>query len=67
LPFRSVWGIIRTVSAIGRRVDVVVDGASGKTASARDLRRAFGTRWSELAVPAVLRKLMRHASIETTL
>src|SRR5690606_25003806 len=38
-----------------------------KCATAHDLRRAFGTRWSKRVMPAMLQKLMRHASIETTM
>ena len=46
---------------------MIVNAADGKTASAHDLRRTFGTRWAKRVMPAVLRKLMRHASIETTM
>jgi integrase len=52
---------------------VVVDERrkGGKTvrkfASAHDLRRAFGQRWSGRVMPTVLRELMRHASIATTM
>lgn len=35
-------------------------------ASAHDLRRAFGFRWSLIVPPMVLRDLMRHASVQTT-
>lgn len=45
----------------GKPVEVV------KYASAHDLRRAFGFRWSARVMPAVLQQLMRHESIETTL
>jgi integrase len=55
------------VSAIGKRAGVVVDDATGKSASAHDYRRAFGTRWSKRVMPAVLRRLMRHKDIKTTL
>lgn len=57
----------RFVSSIGKLADVVVDGGSGKYASAHDLRRAFGFRWSRKVMPAVLKELMRHAKIETTM
>lgn len=41
---------------------------SGKAfASAHDLRRSFGVRWSKRVMPAVLQKLMRHSSITTTM
>ena len=38
-----------------------------KYASAHDFRRAFGTRWAKKVMPAVLRQLMRHRSIDTTM
>jgi integrase len=68
---RTVVGKI--VSAIGAAAGVVVDERrkDGKTvrkfASAHDLRRAFGQRWSGRVMPTVLRELMRHASIATTM
>ena len=57
----------RVVSAIGKKAGVVVNKAEGKYASAHDLRRSFGTRWSGKVKPATLQLLMRHKSIETTL
>jgi integrase len=57
----------RVVSAIGRRAGIVVDEATQKPATAHDYRRAFGTRWSKRVMPAVLRRLMRHKDIDTTL
>jgi len=36
-------------------------------AGAHSLRRSFGTRWASRVKPAVLQKMMRHASIQTTL
>jgi integrase len=57
----------KIVSAIGRKARVVVDKAAGKFASAHDLRRAFGTRWAKRVMPAVLKRLMRHADIATTM
>ena len=62
----------RTVSSIGSKAGVVVwtnptNPANKKFASAHDLRRAFGTRWADRVMPAVLQDLMRHESIETTL
>ena len=38
-----------------------------KYASAHDLRRSFGSRWAPKVKPATLQRLMRHASIETTM
>jgi hypothetical protein len=43
------------------------DGIKREDASAHDLRRAFGLRWSARVMPAVLQQLMRHESIETTM
>lgn len=57
--------VSKIVSAIGRRANVLV--GAGKTASAHDLRRAFGERWASRLMPAQLMELMRHESIETTL
>ena len=55
------------VAKIGQKAGVVVNKADGKFASAHDLRRAFGTRWAKRVMPAVLRRLMRHAAIQTTM
>lgn len=55
------------IGRIGKRAGVVVNKAEGKYASAHDLRRAFGTRWSKRVMPAVLKQLMRHADIGTTM
>jgi integrase len=43
------------------------DGVKRKYASAHDLRRAFGLRWSARVMPAVLQQLMRHEDISTTM
>lgn len=61
-----------TIAAIGRAAKIVVDtdpktGEPTKYASAHDLRRSFGVRWAKRIMPAVLQKLMRHASIQTTM
>ena len=55
------------VSRIGKKAGVVVNKADGKFASAHDLRRSFGTRWAKRIMPAVLKRLMRHAAIQTTM
>lgn len=57
----------RVISAAGEAAGVVVDKASGKFGSAHDLRRAFGFRWSVRVMPAVLKELMRHADVGTTM
>jgi len=38
-----------------------------KYASAHDLRRSFGTRWAKRVMPATLKLLMRHSSVDTTM
>ena len=38
-----------------------------KYGTAHDLRRGFGFRWSRKVMPAVLKELMRHADIKTTM
>ena len=55
------------VADIGRAAGVVVDEASDKHATAHDYRRAFGTRWAKRVMPAVLKRIMRHKDIATTL
>jgi integrase len=61
---------IRTVGAIGKAAGVKVwtsKNGKVKCATAHDLRRAFGLRWSSRVMPAVLQQMMRHATIETTM
>ena len=71
------------ISEIGRRAGVKVSSKpktkvnkktgerktveAVKFASAHDLRRSFGERWSERVLPKVLMELMRHESIATTM
>jgi len=57
--------VSKTVTKIGAKAKVRVDAR--KTASAHDLRRAFGERWAAKLMPAQLMELMRHESIDTTL
>lgn len=62
--------MVRTTSPIGRQAGIVVERtAAGEAvdASPHDLRRTFGTRWSKRVMPPVLKLLMRHAAIQTTL
>ena len=69
---RGVCHRIDTVSkaivAIGEAAMVKVDEKGGKAvwASAHDLRRAFGSRWSRKVSSMVLKDLMRHSSVTTT-
>jgi integrase len=57
--------VSKLVTKIGAKAKVRVDAR--KTASAHDLRRAFGERWAAKLMPAQLMELMRHESIDTTL
>ena len=50
-----------------KRKDGSTPTSKTKYASAHDLRRAFGFRWSLLVMPAQLQQLMRHESITTTM
>ena len=66
----DVWAS-RLIARIGKAAEVCVniDPKTGKEkfASAHDLRRSFGERWSRRVMPQVLKELMRHESIETTM
>lgn len=66
-PLTSVGRVGRIVSAIGKAAEIVVDEESGKFASAHDLRRTFATRWAVMVQPVVLKGLLRHANIATTM
>jgi hypothetical protein len=55
------------IAEIGQKANVVVKKANGKFASAHNLRRAFSARWTERLKPIVLRQLMRHAAVQTTM
>jgi len=66
-PSGTRWFVGHVVGRVGKKAGVVVNKAEGKYASAHDLRRAFGTRWAKRVMPAVLQRLMRHASIQTTM
>ena len=66
--------IVKLGQAAGIKVDArEVKGPGGKVtmvpkfASAHDLRRSFGERWASRVMPQVLKELMRHENIETTL
>jgi len=63
--------ISRLITDVGKKANVVVhvDPKSKKVkyASAHDLRRSFGVRWATRVMPPVLKELMRHESIDTTM
>lgn len=54
------------IADCGRIAGVVVDPATGRTATAHDFRRTFGTRWASVLTPLELMTLMRHSSFGTT-
>ena len=75
LVFKMKWqrnhGNEPRVNTVSRRiVDIgkaaAVKASEGKSASAHDLRRAFGLRWSQRVMPPVLQLVMRHEDISTT-
>lgn len=60
----------RAIGDLGKKAGIVVDhNKDGEPvfATAHDLRRSFGTRWAKRVFPAVLKQLMRHSSIQTTM
>jgi integrase len=65
--------ISKRVCDIGRKDAIKVEETTRmgkkhiKFASAHDLRRSFGERWSMRVLPQVLMELMRHESITTTM
>lgn len=63
----AFFRVSQVISAIGRESGVVTDPASGRTATAHDLRRSFAQRWASRLTPVDLQRLMRHSSITTTL
>jgi integrase len=66
----SVFGLhmyaTSRIAEAGELAKVIVND-TGKFASAHDLRRTFGTRWSYKVRPIILQRIMRHADIKTTL
>lgn len=75
---QAVHAVCQRVVAIGKAAGIVIKprtklDENGKPvtvnqcASAHDLRRSFGFCWSRRVMPTVLKELMRHASIETTM
>lgn len=78
-PLSDPDWVSRMVTRMGREAGVKVSErtkrdrktgearAAVKFASAHDLRRSFGFRWSRRTMPPRLRELMRHADIQTTM
>lgn len=63
----SMLWVSHTISDIGEAAKVVVNDSPVKYASAHDLRRSFGDRWSRRVTPPILMELMRHEDIKTTM
>lgn len=63
----SAQQVTRMVGRFGEAAGIVVNEKTRKTASAHDLRRSFGDRWAQRVMPAILKELMRHESISTTM
>ena len=62
--------VVRAICGFGTAAGIVVGrNTEGEPiyASAHDLRRSFGTRWAKRVLPPVLKLLMRHSSIATTM
>jgi integrase len=66
VPLQTAERVSEQISALGEAASVVVN-EDGKSGSAHDFRRAFGTRWAQKVMPMTLQRLMRHADISTTL
>lgn len=60
---RSTIG--KRISLAGRKSGVIV--SASKHLTAHDLRRTFGNRWALRVHPLLLRAMMRHRTMETTL
>ncbi len=63
----TVGYAIQFIGKLGHKANIVVNEKTGKTASAHDYRRSFGTRWAKRVMPPYLKRLMRHGDIKTTL
>ena len=74
-PFRGQYGSktrpVRPYFAVDFRSLTISESIEAVTvekfATAHDLRRSFGTQWAKRVMPAVLKRLMRHAEIGTTM
>lgn len=59
--------VSQRIAKIGEHAGIITDPATGRTATAHDLRRSFAQRWASRLTPVDLQRLMRHASIATTM
>jgi integrase len=66
LPKRTD-SLVDALRTIGQKSGIVVNADTGKTVTAHDLRRSFGTRWAQDLLPVDLKELMRHEKIDTTM
>jgi len=57
---------IRASHSVSRHFGAIAE-AAGVDCTAHDLRRTFATYWSSRVKPLTLKRLMRHASLKTTL
>lgn len=57
----------RHISDFGKAAGIITSAKPLRHATAHDLRRSFGVRWSRKVMPQVLQLLMRHSSITTTM
>ena len=57
----------RKISEFGKSAGIITSTHPERFATAHDLRRSFGVRWSRQVMPQVLQLLMRHSSIATTM
>lgn len=60
-------GFGKAVAAIGEAAGIVTDAAIDRHATCHDFRRSFADRYAKIIMPADLKKLMRHRSVETTM
>lgn len=66
----SIKTVSKRIAAAGRAARVIVGTRSNgapKFATAHDFRRTFALRWAPKVMPIVLKELMRHSSLETTM
>jgi integrase len=57
----------RTIAQAGKAAGVITGDTVDDSATAHAYRRSFGTRWAKRVMPAVLKRLMRHREIGTTM
>jgi integrase len=58
--------ICKAIGKIGKRAGVITKQDPLEYATAHDLRRSFGKRWSLRVKPVLLQQLMRHRNLDTT-